>query len=240
MEISACYFDIETIPAQVPEMIAYLRAEMKADLDAGLDAIRAPANYKDEAKISEYVQAARSKMLAEHEASVQAEYLKTSFDGGLGQICAIGWAFDNDEPASVQVDDLTPASEAAMLRTFFDAIKGKPSQRVCFIGHNVIGFDLRFVWQRAMVHKIKPPFHFPRDPKPWSETVFDTMLAWSGLKVGGSMDKLCRVFGIAGKGEMDGSKVWPMVQAGQIEAVATYCRGDVDRTRQLHKRMTFA
>ena len=39
---------------------------------------------------------------------------------------------------------------------------------------------------------------------------------------------------------MDGSKVWPMVQAGQIAEVADYCAGDVERTRAMFKRMTFA
>ena len=54
------------------------------------------------------------------------------------------------------------------------------------------------------------------------------------------MDRLCKILGIPGKGDMDGSRVWPMVQSGKIAAVADYCRGDVDRTRAIHKRMTFA
>jgi predicted PolB exonuclease-like 3'-5' exonuclease len=48
------------------------------------------------------------------------------------------------------------------------------------------------------------------------------------------------LLGIPGKGDMDGSKVWPMFQAGQHKEIASYCMDDVRRTREMHKRMTFA
>lgn len=236
------YFDIETIPVQDPELIAEMRVELKAELDEALDCIRAPSNYKDEAKIREYVNAKHAELLAAHEGKVQDAILKTSFDGGLGQVCVIGWAIEDDAPMSRHVGNLTPSDERVVLQHFFASLDNlySPTNRITLIGHNVIGFDIRFVWQRAMVLGVKPPFWMPRDPKPWGDTTFDTMLAWSGLKQGGSMDKLCRIFGIPGKGDMDGSKVWPMVQEGRIAEVAEYCRGDVERTRALHRRMTFA
>ena len=237
------YLDIETIPVQCPELITGLRADMKAELDESLASIRAPSNYKDEAKIAEFVNTAHSKMLAEHDARVEDAILKTSFDGGMGQICVIGWAIEDAEPFSYHVEDLTPAAERKMLQDFFCVLLDawSPTDRLCLIGHNVIGFDIRFLWQRAMVLGVKPPMHcLPRDPKPWGDTAFDTMTAWAGLKDRVSMDKLCRIFGIPGKGDMDGSKVWPLVAAGRIEEVAAYCKGDVSRARALHRRMTFA
>ena len=71
------------------------------------------------------------------------------------------------------------------------------------------------------------------------------MTAWAGARGTVSLDKLCKVFGIATKGseiedEIDGSKVWEFVQAGRIDDVAKYCAGDVERVRQIHKRLTFA
>lgn len=237
------YFDIETIPVQSPDFIAEMRAEMKAELDEALGSIRAPSNYKDEAKIAEYVNARHAELVEGHEAKVQEAILKTSFDGGLGQICVIGWAVENIASMSYSVDDLTPASERRMLSDWFFMLEHaySPTDRVTLIGHNIIGFDIRFLWQRAMVLGVRPPMHcLPRDPKPWGDAAFDTMTAWAGVKDRVSMDKLCRIFGIPGKGDMDGSKVWHMVQSGQIEEVAAYCRGDVERTRALHRRMTFA
>lgn len=236
------YFDIETIPCQDAILLEVMRNDMKAELTEALDAVRAPGNYKDEVKIAEYVDKMRADLLATHEAKVADAILKTSFDGGLGQICVIGVAVDGGDADSFTANDLSPKSEFEVLEGFFAHLNDvrKTGDQVCFVGHNLIEFDIRFVWQRAMIHGIRPPHFFPRDPKPWADSVFDTMQAWSGLKRGGSMDKLCRIFGIPGKGDMDGSKVWPMVQAGRIEHVADYCRGDVDRTRALHKRMTFA
>jgi hypothetical protein len=237
------YFDIETIPVQDEALIAEMRADLKAELDAALDGIRAPSNYKDEAKIAEYVNKAHADMLASHESKVQEAIARTSFDGGLGQICVIGFAIEDEAPHAYVVEDLSSGSERKVLQDFFCALTDaySPTNRICLIGHNVIGFDIRFLWQRAMVLGVRPPMQcLPRDPKPWSDSTFDTMLAWNGLKPGGSMAKLCRIFGIPGKGDIDGSKVWPFVQAGRIAEVAEYCKGDVERTRALHKRMTFA
>jgi hypothetical protein len=33
--------------------------------------------------------------------------------------------------------------------------------------------------------------------------------------------------------------VWDFVQAGRLDDVAEYCRGDVERVRLLHRRLTF-
>ena len=117
-------------------------------------------------------------------------------------------------------------------------------RRPVFVGHNLVGFDLRFLFQRSVMLGIRPPIWMPVNPKPWDESVFDTMTAWSGFGNRVSLDKLCRAFGIAAKGseigeEIDGSMVWNFVQAGRIADVAKYCAGDIERTREIHKRLTF-
>lgn len=236
------YFDIETIPCQNAEEVASMRSAADERLAVDLKAIRAPSNYKDAAKIDEYITAAQSKLIVEHDAACEAEWLKTSFDGGVGQICVIGWALDDGTPASIYCDGFSPAAEAKALRDFFRHVEQLGAGcRVTWIGHNHVGFDLPFIWKRAMVLGVKPPFNFPRAPKPWAENVFDTMVQWdSQQRAGGSMDRLCRLLGIPGKGDISGADVWPMVQSGRIEEVAAYCRDDVIRTRALHKRMTFA
>ena len=33
--------------------------------------------------------------------------------------------------------------------------------------------------------------------------------------------------------------VWPMVKAGKLDEVASYCRADVERTRAIYKRLMF-
>ncbi len=51
------------------------------------------------------------------------------------------------------------------------------------------------------------------------------------------MAKLCEAMGLEGKGEIDGSMVGDLWAKGEYEKVAEYCRGDVERTRQIHRRM---
>ena len=235
--------DIETVPVQQTEHRETIRDEQAEKLSASLAAVKAPANYKDPAKIAEYVEAERAKLTAAHEATVEQTILNTSFDGGYGQIVCIGWCIDDGMPQSMQVGDLSAEQERALLRDWFDEIRPMHTTsglRPVLVGHNLVGFDLPFVWKRAMVHGIKPPMWLPRDPKPWSDTVVDTMTYWAGARDRISLDKLCRVLGVPGKGDgPTGADVWPMVQAGRINDVAEYCRADVVRTRAVLKRMMF-
>jgi hypothetical protein len=216
-------FDIETIPSQDPTT----RAELAADISP-------PGNISKAETIAAWI--------ADKKPAIVDEALaKTSFDGALGQIVVIGWAIDDEPAQSLQADDLSRAAEAMMLRRWFDALpRGNSGRRPVLIGHNSNAFDIPFLWKRAIVHGIRPPLWFPRDPKPWGEATFDTMTAWAGAKDRISMDRLCRTLGIPGKGGMDGSQVWPYVQAERIDEVAEYCRGDVERTRAIYKRITFA
>jgi predicted PolB exonuclease-like 3'-5' exonuclease len=221
MKHNTFVFDIETIPSQIPG----LRDELAA-------AIHPPGNYSKPDTIAKWEVETKPGLIEE-------AYLSTSFDGGLGQICAIAFALNDDAPTAYAVDDLSTAAERKVLEHFFCAVEDAGAGTV-FVGHNLVGFDIRFVWQRAMVLGVRPPFCFPRDPKPWSELSFDTMTAWAGVKDRVSMDKLCRAFGIPTKGGITGADVWPLVRAGRIAEVAAYCCGDVRRTRAIYRRMTFA
>jgi hypothetical protein len=220
------FLDIETIPCQ--------RADIKADL---LAAVKAPATYKKPESIDAW--------LAENrEAEAEAALLKTSFDGGLGQIVCLSWAMDEGDTRCLIVSDLSPESERALLEVWIqdmDELRKKRNYNAPrFIGHNVAGFDLPFVWKRCVVLGLRPPAWLPHHPKPWGGEVFDTMTEWAGLKDRISLDRLCKVLGLPGKDDMTGADVWPYVQAGRLDEVAEYCRQDVRRVREIYQRMTFS
>lgn len=169
-----------------------------------------------------------------------ANWRKTSFDATQGQICCIGWAFD-EEPA--QSDGIiTPIDEADVLVQFFHSLRQRfdVRRRPLFIGHNHVGFDLPFIFRRAVILGVEPPAFLPSVPRPWDESVFDTMYQWAGHGNRISMDDLCKALGIPGKDGMDGSMVCDAFMAGRINEIAEYCRGDVERTRQIYQRMTFS
>lgn len=226
--MSIVYLDIETIGCDDPTVIE--------DIAAG---ITPPKNYSKPETIAKWE-------AEEKPALVNEAVLKTAFDGGCGRVVCIGWAVD-DKPAQA----VCGALETDILLPFFGAIKeaasfhyrtGSTKQPLIFAGHNIGGFDLRFLWQRAVVNGIKPPSAIPFNVKPWDTSIADTMLMWNpspGQKT--SLDRLCKALGVpTPKGELDGSKVWEYVKAGRIAEIAEYCKRDVEAVRQCHRRMVFA
>lgn len=230
------YLDIETIPGQSDAVRAALLAEA-AEAKA---AIQAPANYKDPAKIADFI-AAKS---AEIDAKADETWRKTAFDGSRGEVVCIAWAIQ-DGPTTVSYRGLDE-DEGRVLLDFFAALKTELNGRPpVFIGHNVRDFDLRFLFHRAVILGIRPPFDLPHDARPGSDRVFDTMTAWAGWGGRISLNRLCEALGIPTKGaeldgeEIDGSKVWDFVQCGLGGKVARYCMADVERVRAIHRRMRF-
>lgn len=102
-----------------------------------------------------------------------------------------------------------------------------------FIGHNIAKFDDRFIFQRSVINKVKPY------RTPTKINTFDTMTEWAGYGNTISLDKLCKVLNVEQKGDIDGSKVWQYIQDGRVKEVAEYCAKDVERVRQIYKRMNF-
>ncbi len=232
------YLDIETIPGQAPGL-----------LDQFVKDVAAPGQFKKPESIKEWLR-------DNAESAGEEAWRKTSFDGAFGHIAVIGFAIGDDEPTVLYGEQYgSHEVERDILGGFFAAIDAaaermlaggtRSSPAPIFIGHNVVEFDLRFLFQRAVMLGVRPPACIPFDARPWDKTVFDTMIAWAGARNRASLDKLCKAFGIADKGseigeEIDGSMVWDFVKEGRIADVAKYCAGDVERVRHIHKRLTFA
>ena len=230
------FIDIETIPAQRPDILEHLEASQRDELTAALEAVKAPSNYKDEAKIAEYIATRRAELQADFAGKLADKIGGTGLDGAFGQVFCIGWAWGDEQ---VRVEYSPGLDEAAVLGAFFaDMPRGFQTVRV--IGHNVATFDLRFLKQRAMVLGVKPPACLPFDAKPWDLTIFDTMVQFAGVGKTIGLDRLALAFGIPGKRGMSGADVWPAVKANRFQEVADYCADDVILTRAVFRRMTFA
>lgn len=234
------YLDIETIPTQRQDVCDYLEESLRDDLSAALDAVKAPANYKDAEKIAEYCAEKRASLRAEFLANLQQKIDATGLDGSFGQVFCIGWAVESDQPTTVY-----GLNERFVLETFSQKLRIAPSElfSTTVIGHNVSAFDLRFLGQRYIVNGIKPPIVISRaaQAKPWeSDKVYDTMVQWAGVSQRISLERLCLALSLpCPKTELDGSKVWQWVQDGKHDEVARYCERDVEAARSVHRRMTF-
>lgn len=175
-------------------------------------------------------------------------YLKTSFDGSFGRIACIAYAVNEDPIRVISIEQ----GEKKLLEDFWFVAK----QCDIFVGHNIMDFDLRFILQRSMILGVKPSWTRFQElgKKPWEMgkylsfaryaniPIFDTMMEWSNWgnqKLG--LEHVALALGIPTPKEgIDGSEVWNFYQAGKINDICEYCKRDVETTRAVYNRMTFA
>jgi predicted PolB exonuclease-like 3'-5' exonuclease len=109
-----------------------------------------------------------------------------------------------------------------------------------FVGHNVLDFDLRFIYQRSVIHQIKPSRDIPF-ARFRNAPIFDTMHEWSKWgREHVSLDALSKALSLPSpKESLDGSKVYPYYRAGKLDEIVEYCKRDVDSVRRVYRRLTF-
>ena len=107
------------------------------------------------------------------------------------------------------------------------------------VGHNLVGFDLPFIFQRCLIHSLKTkPFVDLRDFH--VRGVFDTMHHWwLGSKRFVSLDEIAWAMGFESSktAEVEGSKVFDLYYAGKLAAIREYNLNDVRVTRKVYERM---
>jgi len=195
------YIDIETIPG---------------DVKPSVEDIKAPSNYKDEAKIKAY-----------KEDNLDKEYRKQSLDTTAGKILCLGYAIDDGE-----VTVLT-GSEEDILNGLFEAIK---DEQMIWVGHYILGFDFPFVFHASIKHGSKL-----KNLMPPRELVKDTMRIWNptDYKASTSLDKIAKYLGLeSSKGDLDGSKVYDYYLDDRVPEIAEYCRKDVELVREVYNKIT--
>ena len=227
--MSNLFFDLETIPDQ-----------REGALQDHLNNIKPPGTYKKQESIDKW-------MKENGEAAAIEQWKKTALEGISGQIVSIAWAFDDGVVQGFcRRDPESSLDERMLLQIFFDKVydQHKPGegthQSLTWIGHNVIDFDLRFLYQRAAVGGIKPPFLIPTEARHGS-MVYDTMKAWAGWKGYVKQDDLYAALGGEPheNDDMDGSQVWDYIKAGRYDEVLAYNKRDVEKLRFNYKRLTW-
>lgn len=199
-------FDIETVPS--PDCAKYLDTE----------AIKAPSNYKDEAKIAEYIKAAKQKQIDE-----------AGLDLDLCEVAAIGWE-GQDNTGAVYLRSL--AEEAVMLRDFWKATRG-----ALLIGFNVLHFDLLVLLRRSLYLGVEAPKisvdRFRHD------TVIDLcdLLSFGRKEHLRSLDFYCKRLGIPHDDTVTGADIARLVAEGNWKAVSSHVYDDVQATRAIAERI---
>ncbi|HEY7321932.1 MAG TPA: ribonuclease H-like domain-containing protein [Candidatus Binatia bacterium] len=165
----------------------------------------------------------------------EAEILKKlSLSAATARVLCLAYALEPplDSPVSVLSGD-----ERDILQGFWKLA----TETNLFVGHNLLDFDLRFIYQRSVIQQIKPSREIPF-ARFRNAPVFDTMHEWSKWgREHVSLDLLARALEIPSpKESLDGSKVYPYFRAGRFAEICDYCSRDVETVRRVYRRLTFA
>lgn len=207
--MSNLYIDLETIPAQEPTDEEVKACSLK----------KTPETIQKD--FDENYDALLQKALKKKGVSI--------YDS---KVICIGFAFDDQEPQSVI------GTEQYLLQAFENIITehyqkiGGSKEASVLIGYNSASFDFPILYLRACLYKmegLKSVFYF------CSKEDVMKLGTFNQYKMFVSMDNLCKFFKIEGKGDIDGSMVYPMYKDGKIDEIAEYCRQDVEKTRKLYK-----
>jgi DNA polymerase elongation subunit (family B) len=129
--------------------------------------------------------------------------------------------------------------EKRALNAFLDLLKDFDPDSDEIVGHNIVGFDLPFIFQRCLINNI-PGRPFVDLSEFHVRGVFDTMHHWwLGAKRFVSLDDIAWSLGIESSktAEAEGSKVFEMYEADKLGAIREYNLNDVRVTRKVYERM---
>jgi 3'-5' exonuclease len=212
------FLDLETIPDQ-----------REGAASAARSRIRAPSNYKDQAKIDAYI--------AE---KGEEAWRATALDGSYGQLYCIGYALGDDPAEVLAVVDHSREAEVALLESFWRTVDPMLTNDPVWVGHNLLGFDLPFLWRRSVILGVRPARVIPYNQSPWSQVIDDTMLMWSGQRNAYvSLDELLSILGIPSDDLISGADVWDAISTSDDgpKMVIDHCLANVEETRTAWRRM---
>jgi hypothetical protein len=133
--------------------------------------------------------------------------------------------------------------EARTLRGFWKLLADFDARRDLIIGHNVMDFDLPFLYKRSRIHRVRPGIilNFARYRH---EPIYDTMREWTHWNPQAGLISLTHLASVLGIGMtktegIDGGRVYDEFLAGNHELIAEYCLQDVKVVRAIYYRMVF-
>ena len=195
-------FDIETVPQDEAKLLA-LAPEFTA-----------PANLKDPAKIEAAIAKKRADYLAD-----------AALNWKTAEVVLIGAGDDTG------IQSFTADTEKELIGNFLSLVGDALADGVAAGGHNVKGFDLPMLVNRARVHGLRVPssiLAFWKGRPTWNEYVFDTMeiLSFGKSFEGNGVNDVARVFGLPPKLGHGGD--FPVLWRADREGAIAYNRRDVE------------
>jgi len=224
-------FDIETAPRLDPWVVEYAHEKVSP-----------PKNYTKPDTIAKWWE-------NEGAAAKAGAVAKCALSGTTGQVVAIGWAWMAAGHAMAGPTVITQSphmGEAELLDKFFVCVRAMRQgqngrqARPTWTGYNITGFDICFLYQRAVALGVEMGVGLPVGAKPWSDSVLDLMHAWCGNAKGAMVKKeVCaKALGIdVPETAISGAEVPQLWAQGRHDQIAEHCRQDVDMEVEIFRRI---
>jgi 3'-5' exonuclease len=177
----------------------------------------------------------------------EEEYRGLALGGESGRLLCVGVVAEKDGAVvnrglfGRERDSMSfHLDEARTLRGFWNYMRRFDAGRDLLVGFNVLDFDLRFLWQRSVVHGVRPTVNLNL-PRYRQAPVYDVMWEFGRWQRRLSLHELACALGLdSSKREgIDGSKIYDLYLQGRHRDIADYCLRDVELTRQAYYRLTF-
>jgi hypothetical protein len=176
----------------------------------------------------------------------------TALRGSLGTLLCIGLMVDDGDKVlhegvfgccrKTGEFHLNERETLAKFWNYLGSVVRFDAQRDLLIGHNILCFDLPFLYQRSIIWGERPAFEldfYPYQDRP----IFDTMRQWTkkNFREFVSLEELALAFGLRcpKAGKVSGENLQAAFLAGQHAEIRKYCLADVACAREVYYRMTF-
>jgi hypothetical protein len=133
----------------------------------------------------------------------------------------------------------TEQPEREALRGFLTLVANFDRETDELVGHNIVDFDLPFIFQRCLVNDLPVPRLVNLGDYKVSN-VYDTMRAWwFGGRRTVRLDDVAWAMGLESSKteEVEGSLVFDLYRAGKLAAIREYNLNDVRLTRKIYERL---
>ncbi len=129
------------------------------------------------------------------------------------------------------IQSLTAGTEKELIGDFLSVVAAALGDGVAVGGHNVKGFDLPMLVNRARVHGLKIPgniLSYWKGRPQWADNIFDTLeiLSFGKSFDGNGVDDVARVFGLPPKLGHGGD--FPLLWRADRDGAIAYNRRDVE------------
>jgi DNA polymerase elongation subunit (family B) len=202
-----------------------IETSVAPNVDQWLGSIQAPSNYKDEAKIAEYIEKARNQELAK--AALDPDLCRVvaiayqDIEDGY-QLNPVGWTAKNED------------EERRMLTAFWKRMRSQYGGPKTLIGFNINEFDVPTLMRRSLylnVPMVKYEVGRYRHPR-----IVDIMqeLSYDGKLKYRTLEFYCKRFGIEEPDPLkSGYEVLERVVMGDYASVLAHCKADVRKETRL-------